>query len=46
MTNPTEPASIRAWGLSWLRTAVPTVWGFVLGANTAPVYPGAVEQVR
>lgn len=101
MTNPyvppAEPTSVRAWGLSWLRTAVPTVWGFgitflaaklpalaglidnaavyavveggvtlawyglfrwieqhlpawltrfVLGANTAPVYPGAGEQVR
>lgn len=24
------PTSVRAWGLSWIRTFVPLVWGFVL----------------
>ena len=24
------PIDVRQWGLSWIRTAVPTAWGFVL----------------
>lgn len=29
MTLPSVP-SVREWGLSWLRTAVPVAWGFVV----------------
>lgn len=30
MTDPQQPPSVRDWGLSWVRTAVPLVWGFAL----------------
>lgn len=30
MTQPEQPTSVRAWGLSWIRTAVPIAWGFAL----------------
>jgi hypothetical protein len=29
MTLPTPPTA-RDWGLSWLRTAVPVAWGFIV----------------
>lgn len=30
MTVPEPPASVKDWGLSWIRTAVPVLWGYVL----------------
>lgn len=30
MTAPTPPASVKDWGLSWIRTGVPLLWGYVL----------------
>lgn len=30
MTAPEPPTSVRDWGLSWIRTGVPILWGYVL----------------
>ena len=30
MTTPEPPASVKDWGLSWIRTGVPIAWGYVL----------------
>lgn len=30
MTTPEPPASVKDWGLSWIRTAVPIAWGYLL----------------
>jgi len=38
MTTPEQPQSLRDWGLSWIRTGVPVLWGMVLTflASRAP----------
>jgi hypothetical protein len=38
MTTPEQPSSLRDWGLSWIRTGVPVLWGLVLTflASRAP----------
>lgn len=30
MTTPEAPASVKDWGLSWIRTGVPLLWGYLL----------------
>lgn len=30
MTTPEKPQSLRDWGLSWIRTGVPILWGYLL----------------
>lgn len=30
MSTPDSPASVKDWGLSWIRTGVPILWGYVL----------------
>ena len=30
MTTPEPPVSVKDWGLSWIRTGVPILWGYVL----------------
>lgn len=30
MTLPEQPASVKDWGLSWIRTGVPILWGYLL----------------
>lgn len=30
MTAPEQPPSVRDWGLSWIRTGVPLLWGNLL----------------
>jgi hypothetical protein len=30
MTMREDPPSLRDWGLSWIRTGVPVLWGYVL----------------
>jgi len=30
MTTPETPQSVRDWGLSWIRTGVPLLWGYLL----------------
>lgn len=30
MTTPEPPTSLRDWGLSWIRTGVPLLWGYLL----------------
>jgi len=30
MTTPEAPASVKDWGLSWIRTGVPILWGYAL----------------
>jgi hypothetical protein len=30
MTPPEPPASVKDWGLSWIRTGVPILWGYLL----------------
>lgn len=30
MTTSEPPASVKDWGLSWIRTAVPIAWGYFL----------------
>lgn len=30
MTTPEPPASVKDWGLSWIRTGVPILWGYFL----------------
>jgi len=30
MTTPEPPASVKDWGLSWIRTGVPLLWGYLL----------------
>lgn len=38
MTIPEPPPSLRDWGLSWIRTGVPVLWGLLLTflASRAP----------
>jgi hypothetical protein len=38
MTTPEPPQSLRDWGLSWIRTGVPVLWGMLLTllASRAP----------
>lgn len=38
MTTPEPPQSLRDWGLSWIRTGVPVLWGLLLTflASRAP----------
>lgn len=30
MTAPESPTSVKDWGLSWIRTGVPILWGYFL----------------
>jgi hypothetical protein len=30
MTTPEAPQNLRDWGLSWIRTGVPVLWGYLL----------------
>lgn len=41
MTNPPaeQPPSLNAWGLSWIRTGVPILWGYLL-TFLATRFPG------
>lgn len=47
--DPNQPPSAREWGLSWIRTVVPVLWGFALtfAATRLPaIYALLVDNVH
>lgn len=46
MTTPEQPPSLRDWGLSWIRTGVPVLWGYLLTflASRAPAIHDLVDN--